>query len=70
MTDITTTLRLRRINQYTVRLTVPSAYLRNHGLKAGDKVLWIPDADGVRLKFVKVRQRIIEYELEEEMAPA
>jgi hypothetical protein len=47
---------LRRINRQTLRLAIPSAYWKDHGLDAGDHVVWIPDADGVRLKFVKTRK--------------
>jgi hypothetical protein len=66
MIDKAEKLRLSRLNKYMLRLAIPRDYLHNHGLKEGDRVLWIPDAEGVRLKFVKVRREIVEYELEEE----
>jgi hypothetical protein len=45
-------LTLRSNTRYNCRLSVPPDYLRSHGLQPGDRVLWIPDSDGVRLKFV------------------
>ena len=44
-------LTLRRTTKYNCRLTVPSTYARAHGLQDGDRVLWLPQPDGVLLKF-------------------
>jgi hypothetical protein len=44
-------LTLRRTTKYNCRLTVPSTYIHDHGLQPGDRVLWLPQADGVLLKF-------------------
>jgi hypothetical protein len=51
MTDTVEIIKLRRITKYTCTMAVPSTYLRNHGLKEGTQILWVPEADGVRLKF-------------------
>jgi hypothetical protein len=37
-----------------LRLTIPTAFMRQHGLKWHDQVAWIEDAEGVRLKFIKI----------------
>jgi hypothetical protein len=47
---------LRRINRQTLRLVIPAQYQKAHDLGEGDHVIWIPETDGVRLKFVKTRQ--------------
>jgi hypothetical protein len=60
MTDAVEFIKLRRITKYTCTMSVPSAYMRNHGLQPGDQVLWIPDADGVRLKFGRCEHDIAE----------
>ena len=52
MPDTVELIKLRRITKYTCMMAVPSAYLRSHGLQPGHQVLWLPDADGVRLKFI------------------
>lgn len=44
-------LTLRRPTKYNTRLTVPSTYVHAHNLRDGDRVLWIPQPDGVLLKF-------------------
>jgi hypothetical protein len=45
---------LRYVNRRTLRVLVPPAYQREHGLDAGDHYVWIPQPDGsVRIKFVR-----------------
>ena len=45
---------LRRINN-TLRVSLPSTYVKEHDLKVGDQALFIPEKNGdVRLRFVKM----------------
>jgi len=47
---------VRRINRYAMKLTIPKRYIREHGIREGDHCVWIPEPDGVRLKFVKTTE--------------
>lgn len=51
MSNTVELLTLRRPTKYNTRLTVPSTYVHAHNLRDGDRVLWIPQPDGVLLKF-------------------
>jgi hypothetical protein len=44
-------LTLRSNTKYNSRLSVPPDYVRAHGLPPGARVLWLPQPDGVLLKF-------------------
>jgi hypothetical protein len=45
---------LRRINN-TLRVSLPSTYVKEHELRPGDQALFIPEPNGdVRLRFVKM----------------
>lgn len=46
---------LRRMNS-TLRIGLPYDYARQRGLQEGDQVVWLEDADGVRLKFVRIEE--------------
>jgi hypothetical protein len=51
MTNTIELLTLRSNTKYNYRLSVPSTYVHAHGLQDGDRVLWVPQPDGVLLKF-------------------
>ena len=68
MPDTVETLRIRRLSQNSFRMLVPMAYMKNHDLKEGDHVMWIPDGDGVRLKFGSPSNHFVSAPTDEEAA--
>jgi hypothetical protein len=56
MEPMKATIILRKLND-TLRVGLPKKYVEDLGLKAGDLVTFVPEADGTaRLKFMKVAE--------------
>jgi antitoxin component of MazEF toxin-antitoxin module len=45
-------LQLRKLNN-SLRLVIPKNYVEEHDLEPEDHVMWQPEHDGVRLRFLK-----------------
>jgi len=48
--DLPRYLKLRKMHD-SLYLTVPAEFVRMHELSAHDDVFWLPEADGIKLKF-------------------
>jgi bifunctional DNA-binding transcriptional regulator/antitoxin component of YhaV-PrlF toxin-antitoxin module len=65
-------LTLRRVNTFrkSLRLGIPHKFVKARGLTEGDQVVWIEEADGVRLKFVRLADVAESRPRQEAEAPA
>ena len=46
-------LTLRRVNS-TLRMSIPSEFVKERGLRHGDQVFWVEDETGVHLRFIRL----------------
>ena len=51
--DIPATKQLRKMGN-SLHLTIPAPLVKQYALSQGDTVFFAPDADGLRLKFLKL----------------
>jgi hypothetical protein len=59
-TEHTLTIRKSGTKGRSVHVTIPYEYMTAHGYEPGDLVRWVPEPDGIKLRFARVAQVFVQ----------